>query len=248
MSGRGGLTLVVDDATDALARQVAAELARRGRQVEHVPALRLGMLDVHLAGRSATVNGRRLGAVLFRAAPWSRYDAGFTDTDASFATAEVAATWLAITQLPSVISLNRLHPEAWSTFSEWPVWRRCLAAAGVPQVEIGVGDLEEIEPTWLPWGGGVATAPRAAIRRSFAPALTRATGLRHGLWFDGTLLDGSGSPAAEQGAASLAADGIRLAGISIDRSGRVAAATAHPRVADATAAAVAGQVADALAS
>jgi hypothetical protein len=226
------VTVVVDDASDSLGRSVADALRRRRRPVHHVPAERLGLLRVHVEGARASIDGRQLGGVLFRASPWARFGSGFDTDDASFAQAEVTATWLAITRLPTVIAVNRLHPEASVTFSEWPVWRRCLADVGVAQVELAVGDADRGGATWLPWGGGMASAPGPVARRSFATALTSAVGLRRSVWLDGERLAGTGSPPAERAAAHLADIGLRFVGILTDSSGRVATATAYPRVPD----------------
>lgn len=248
MGATDGVILVVDDRGDQLAGLVADTVRRHRRAVRHVLAERLGLLRVHLSGDGATVDGQRLDAILFRASPWSRFDRGFAHDDASFATAEVTATWLAITRLPSVNAVNRLHPEASTTLCEWPVWRRYLSRSGVAQVNVGVGDVDGSVTTWLPWGGGMASAPGGFARRAFAPALTSANVAERTLWLDGDQLTGHPSPHARQAAERLAEAGVRLAGILTDAEGRVVTATARPTVADDHAALVADRVAQALAS
>lgn len=248
MPTSGGMVLVVDDGTDSLARRVAEILGRRGCTVEHVPSERLGLLRLHLEAGRVTIEGQRLDSVLFRASPWSRFDTGYADDDSAFATAEIAAAWLAISSLPTVVALNRLHPEASVTFSEWPVWRRSLASAGVAQVDLRTGDIDGARLTWLPWGGGVARAPGTAARRVLAPAMATVVGLRHGLWLDGARLAGAWSSPAERAASCLATLGVRLAGITTDSSGRVVTATSRPRVEDGDLPVVAERVAQVLAS
>jgi hypothetical protein len=100
----------------------------------------------------------------------------------------------------------------------------------------------------MPWGGGVARQPGAAVRRSFASAMLQADLADTGVWLDGALLAGSGSEAAEAAAACLAGEGIRLAGITVDGQGRVAQATAHPVIDAGAAPGIADDVAEALAA
>lgn len=243
-----GVTVVVDDGADALAAEVTDELRHRHRPVIHVDAPRLGLLDVQLADGNVEVEGCPVRAVLFRATAWSRHDGGFVDEDATFASSEVTATWLAATRLPGVIAINRLHPEASMTFSEWPVWHRALAAARVPQAQLAIGDVGLSHATWLPWGGGVARRPKAEVRRSFAPALLEGDLGGVGLWLDGMLLAGTGSDAAQAAAGCLVAEGLRLVGITLDRRGQVAFAAARPIVPEGSVSAVARHVAESLAA
>jgi hypothetical protein len=240
------VAVVVDDGTDPLAGLVADAIRGRGVPVEHVAARRLGLLDVRIERSRAFVAGQPLRAVLFRAGPWTRHDDGYIGSDATFATSEVSATWLAITNLESVATLNRLGAEAWSSLAEWSIWRRRLEPDGVPHVEVAVGAVQGPAATWLPWGGGVARAPEPGVRSSVVAAVTGAGGFETSVWLDAEAISGHPTVAARHAAEGLIGHGVRLAGITVDGDERVAAVTARPRLGRRPASAFAGRIAERL--
>jgi hypothetical protein len=241
VTGYPGTALVVDDHTDSLAGRVARQLTERRLPVRHLPASELGLVQLRIERDLAYVDGVRVCAVFFRAGPWSRFDDGFHADDASFVSMEVAAAWLAVLHNPSVATVNRLDAEAWTSRSEWPIWRRRLLAAGVPCVDVDVGAVDGDYAHWLPWGGGIAQPPGTASRRLFASALTSASGFKSVAWFGDRSFPASA--AAREAGRVLRANGVELAGIVTDSADRVALCTARPEVDDETAEALAPDIA-----
>jgi hypothetical protein len=224
--------VVVDDLTDSLASDVARELQRRSLPVWHVQANTLAMLDLDIEGDGVFVGGARLRAAFFRAGPWAQFADGFRADDASFASREVSAAWLAVLNRAGVATVNRPDAELWTTRAEWSVWRRRLLAAGIPCADLDVGAVDGDYGHWLPWGGGVADVPGPRIRSLFASALSPARTLTSAIWYgDRSFPAIDHSPVLGN---MLDREGIQLAGITTDEEGRIVQLTGHPLVDEAT--------------
>jgi hypothetical protein len=237
--------VVVDDLTDSLAATVADHLQQRGIPVKYVASQTLALLDLNVERDHVLVGGVPLGALFFRAGPWTQFAEGFVADDASFANMEVSLAWLAIMARPAIAILNRPDAEVWTTRSEWAVWRRRLLAADVPCVDLAVGAVDGTYHHWLPWGGGIAQPPGVQVRRLFASALTNANGLTSSVWFAGRTFPESACPATLGD--FLRRYGIELAGITADSHGRIAALTIQPQVDEPTARLLAPNIAERLA-
>jgi hypothetical protein len=223
-----GLIVIVHSDDDQLAPAVADELVARGHHVRRLAAARLAASPLTLTPQEARLEGEQVAGVVFLCRP----DGDFGGADRAPCSNEARAAWLALLQLPTVVTAHRPDAELWYSSSEWSVWRRRLVAAGLPVADLVVGDHpDEADAMWLPWGGGVSKAPEPGARRAFAPALARRSSMAHSVWFGGECLDGAAEPEAGAAAQVLRAHGAELAGITRDAWGRVMVTTAHPHVA-----------------
>jgi hypothetical protein len=172
-----------------------------------------------------------VGAVLFRARPRANFAAGFGERDEAFTSSEVRAAWLAVTNLPAVTAVNRLDPETWFTFSEWPTWRRRMVRGRVAVAELAAGGADGGGAAhWFPWGGGVAAAPPPLVRRAFGAAVVTATELNRATWCYGALVAGTSSYTARIAGRVLESFGVNLAEIVTAEDGAFVSCTAHPTV------------------
>jgi hypothetical protein len=243
----GKLAVVVDDGSDALAAATGAALQRLGVVVRAIPAPELALVRLDLDAHHAAVDGRRVGALLFRARPRANFGAGFGERDESFSSSEARAAWLAVTALPSVAVVNRLDPETWFTFSEWPTWRRRMARGRVPVARLAAGGAElGGEAHWFPWGGGVAAVPPPLVRRAFGAAVVAATELRRATWCYGSVVAGTSSYTARMAGRVLESFGVHLAEIVTAEDGSFVSCTAHPAVPRQATATTAARIARAL--
>jgi hypothetical protein len=241
------LAVVVDDGSDGVAAATSEALRRLGVAVRDIPARELALARLDLDAHGAAVDGRRVGAVLFRARPRATFAADFGERDRAFTSSEARAAWLQVTNLPSVAAVNRLDPETWFTFSEWPTWRRRTARAGVPLAKLVVGAADnDKEAFWLPWGGGVAAVPPPLVRRAFGAAVVSATRLNRAIWCYGSVVAGTESYATQLAGGVLESFGVHLAEIVTAEDGSLVSCTAHPTVPEHATAQTATRIAKAL--
>jgi hypothetical protein len=243
-----GLAVVVgEETTDPLIPALVAALRRRACEVQVSTPGSLALAPLTADSERATWSGREITAAVLRSPPDRSLAEGIEEGDRSFATSEVLAVWLHLLSLPSVRSLNRTDPEAWFAIGDWTVWRRRLAAAGLPLAPLVVGDCEPAAPTasrWAHWGGGDAAGPvGAVVRRTFVAAVVATSALHRSLWCCGRVIEGRRSSAVEGAGRVLAGHGITLAGIDTDDEGAVVGATSRVAVSPAAA----GPAAEALA-
>ena len=245
--GSDKLAVVVDDGSDGVAAATSDALRRLGIAVRDIPARELALVRLDLDAHGAAVEGCRVGAVFFRARPRASFAADFGERDRAFSSSEARAAWLEVTNLPSVAAVNRLDPETWFTFSEWPTWRRRTALAGVPAAKLVVGAADGgSEAFWLPWGGGVAALPPPLVRRAFGAAVVSATQLNRATWCYGNVVAGTDSHATRLAGGVLESFGVHLAEIVTAEDGSFVSCTAHPTVPEHATAQTATRIAKAL--
>jgi hypothetical protein len=245
-----GWVVVVDDGDDPLANAVHDALRESGVATLRLMGRSLARTRVEVTADDVRVRDRRVAAVLFRASTGDGLAEGFHADDASFSSSEARAAWLAALHSPSVIAVNRIDPEVWFAFADWPIWRRRLADAGVPLAPLAVGDVDTgADGAWLPWGGGVARPRPRAVRRVFGAAVTSATSLETAVVAASDVVDGADGADGEVArsvADVLASWGVSLAGLVIDEQGRVVSATATPTISEAVAPAAARRLTEVL--
>lgn len=215
--------------------------------MQEIPARELALVRLDLDAHDAAVDGRRVGAVFFRARTRGMFAAGFGERDRLFSSSEARAAWLAVTNLSSVSAVNRLDPETCFTFSEWPTWRRRMVHARVPVVELaaGAGDAPG-DGHWLPWGGGVAVTPPPLVRGAFGAAVVSATRLNRATWCYGRIVAGTDSDSARLAGRVLESHGVHFAEIVTAEDGSFVSSTAHPTVPGHATARTAATIASAL--
>jgi hypothetical protein len=241
------LAVVVDDESDGLAAATSDALRRLGIAVRDIRARELALVRLDLDARGAAVDGRRVGAVFFRARPRATFAGDFGERDRAFSSSEARAAWLEVTNLSSVAAVNRLDPETWFTFSEWPTWRRRTALAGVPLAKLVVGAADsDGNAFWLPWGGGVAAAPPPLVRKAFGAAVVSAKRLNRAIWCYGSVVAGADSQATRLAGGVLKSFGVNLAEIVTAEDGSFVSCTAHPIVPEHATAQTATRIAKAL--
>jgi hypothetical protein len=226
-----GWVVVVDDGDDPLAEAVHEALRSAGAASFRLHARALARTRVEVTVDEARVRRRRVRAVLFRATPGGDLAAGFHSDDVSFSSNEARASWLALLNATSVVAVNRADPEVWFALADWPVWRRRLAAAGVPLAPLAVGDVDiAADACWLPWGGGITRPKARSARRAFGAAVVPTQTLTRVLAAGGHVVDGADGEGVRAAAHALSAWGVSLAGVLVDEAGRVVSATAFPPV------------------
>jgi hypothetical protein len=242
-----GWVVVVDDGDDPLADAVDEALRQDGVTTLRLAGRALARTRVELTADDVRVRGRRVRAVLFRASPGGGLAAGFRVDDASFSSSEARAAWLAVLHAPSVVAVNRADAEVWFALADWPIWRRRLAAAGVPLAPLAAGAVDVgPDASWLPWGGGVATPKTRAVRRAFGAAMVPTKSLASAVVAGGAVVDGTDGEGVRAAAAELSRWGVSLAGVVADEDGRVVSATAAPSVTAAVAPAAARRLTEVL--
>jgi hypothetical protein len=225
--------VVVADEVDCLAAALRQELRQRACSVRQVTASQLAALRVNVSGSQVLVEGTPISGLIFRARSDGPFSQGFAEADADFCANEARAAWLSALQLPGLFVLNRPDAEVWYSASEWSVWHRRFEAAGLPVVPLAVGALPGSGGGWwLPWGGGVATPPGPAVRRTFAAAVADAGVLSRNLCCYGESIDGPEEPVIEAVCRVLSHYGISLATVTTDEQGRVVSCSTQPEVPD----------------
>lgn len=223
--------VVGDDRHDPLIAPVLGELEAAGIDTVHVQPKTLALRRLHVDAGHALLDGRRIDAVVFRAAPTAGFADGFSDADSDFASAEVRASWLHVMSLPSVCAVNRGDCDVWFVSSEWSVWRHRLKGAGVPVVGLAVGEVaDNAQEHWIQWGGGIGAAPDPLAARCFAAATVRGPLRDPALWCAGAIVDGSAPTPLQRIASVLVQNGVTLAGIDVDAKGRVISVTTVPQI------------------
>jgi hypothetical protein len=172
--------------------------------------------------------------ILFRAFPDSTFSVGFDAEDQPFCNSEIGAAWLAALNLDSVLAVNRYDATAWFEGLGWPVWRRWLAAAGVPLSPFAFGDAgaEDLDG-WHPYATGLREAlPPASTRRILGAAFTASLSAATVLAVAGVPPRDEMSAAIREAARVLDACGLRIAEIGADAEGRVLAVNPQPSISD----------------
>lgn len=218
---------VVVVGADPLALATTDELRTQGVGVVRVSSDQLPDLSVSLREGSFELEGCAVGAVLLREAVGGIAAASFADEDRGFVSAELSATWLAATQLGSVLAINRVDAEGW--FGEgWPVWHRRLRAASLAVSPLSFGDRASMSH-WRPYlGGGDRPVPAGAARRALGTALAQAPLAGQTLFACGEAVDEQPPPAVSSAAELLRRSGVQLKSIAYDVEGRLAAVDTFP--------------------
>ncbi len=225
-------TVVVGSPADALAGAVAAALRGRGASVLCADPSRLADRRVSLSGEAFTVEGRAVGAVVFRAPPDLSFSRGFRVEDRSFCDTETRALWLAATHLASVLAVNRYGAGAWFGGAGWAPWRRLLQEAGLPLAPFAFGDVPGAERRrWYPYAGQEAhAAPGRRTRRTLGAPLTTSEPAQTSLVVGGEVVEGEALPAVTEAAAVLREAGVHIAAVATDGAGRVLLVDTLPAV------------------
>ncbi len=218
---------VVVVGADPLTLATTDELRTHDIDVVRVTTDQLPDLSVTLAGGSFELEGRPIDSVLLREAVGATAAASFTVEDRGFVNAELSATWLAATQLDSVLAINCVDAEGW--FDEgWAVWHRRLRAASVAVSPLSFGDCAPAS-YWRPYmGGGDRPVPVGAARRALGTALAQAPLAGRTLFACGEAVDEQPPPAVSMAAELLHRSGVQLKSIAYDVEGRVAAVDVFP--------------------
>ena len=223
---RAGIAVV---GTDGVALATAEALGGEGIPVLSLPGHQLADLHVSLGPTSFRVEGCRIGAVLLRQPVAAFAPVSFVAEDWAFVAAEVAAIWLAATQLEPVLAINRLDAEAWYEGGQWPVWRRRLRRASVALSPLSFGDAPS-NSYWRPYlDGHDRPAPNRATRRALGTALADDQVAGATLFVGGDAMGGSPPPAVATAARLLQRSGVQLSSISHDARERVVAVDPFPR-------------------
>jgi hypothetical protein len=216
---------------DLLAQAMTDHLRRRGVEVLAVCGHQLGDLTWSLEAMSLKIERRQVRALLLRDPPSAIAGLGYSPEDHGFVAAELGATVLAATHLPSVLAINRLDADGWFEDGQWPVWHRVLKKAGVKVSRLQVGCSSSGE-VWRPYTGGPARPPPSkVVRRTLGTALADAPVQGSVLFACGDAIGGDPPPAVREAALVLERCGIRLANIWFDTAGSVATVDAFPAVA-----------------
>lgn len=181
--------------------------------------------QLDLDADSCTVDGFRVGGVLFRASPEASWSDGFAADDRLYCDAELRAAWLAILHLDSVLAINQWDATTWFEGGEWPTWRRLMMEHGVAVSPFSFGGMNGVSgshsPHWYPYRfGEPSPAPGAASQRVLGAPLTVATEQQVSLVACGHVLSPPCAP-IENAVRVLASSGIQLASIVTDAEGRV---------------------------
>lgn len=236
MSRPPAAVAVVAGSGDGLGEAVARALEERGRPVVRAEPDRLAELPATLADGTFRLDGRPVGAILFRAPPNAAFSDGFVDEDRGFCDAEARAVWLAAMHLGDVLALNRLPPWAWFGSAGWADWRRAMAAAHVPVAPFTFGapadDSGRRSPGyWYTYGGTrPQPAPGAATRRALGAALTAEPRAHTCLAVCGRVVAGDPPPAGGELVERLRGLGLEIVSLSADLQGRVLALDPLPSI------------------
>ncbi len=232
--------VIVAETGDLIAGLVAEGLTARGSRTLAVSARGLANLAVHLGsaseGESFFVEGRRVGAVVFRVPPMGPLSIASDEHDRAYCDAEARAVWLAAMHRPSVLAFDRLDAAAWFEDARWPQWRRLFGRAGVAlgPLRLGSEGSEDYPASeWLLFGSG--TTHRSATARVLAsiggarvPSQARVSYFSVRAQIVAATSDVPPSEAVLAAAALLESSGVRLAEILADARGRVVWARAFP--------------------
>jgi hypothetical protein len=236
------LFVIVADERDALASCVRRELLHRDVRLTVYRPSRLADVPVELTADAFRIGGEDIVGILFRCTSETSLSAGFRDEDRRFGDLEVAATWLAALQLPSVLAINRLDAAAWFEDS-WPLWRSRLRAAGVKLARFQVGSGGNGEPYWQPYSGSMRSRP-FGVRASTALGAAVLERPAQEAWYvaDGNVVSPSPPGAVCDAAAYLHSAGIAFAAVGADADGGITSVDVNPRVSDEQIVAHAGRV------
>jgi hypothetical protein len=227
-----GESIAVVVGRDLLAQAMTDHL--RGRRVEVLAVCghQLGDLTWSLESGSLKVERRQVRALLLREPPSAIAGLGYAPEDHGFVAAELGATVLAATHLPSVLAINRLDAEGWFEDALWPVWHRVLKKASVKVSRLHVGGLGS-GAVWRPYTGGPDRPPPSeAVRRTLGTALAGVPVQGSVLFACGDAVGGEPPRAVREAASVLERCGIRLMDISFDAAGSVATVDAFPEIAE----------------
>jgi hypothetical protein len=229
-------------------RSPLAEAAFAGLCDLAVPAVRLttatlASAPLTVAPDGAAYDGEPVAGALFLDRPGASFSAGFAAEDRSFADNETRAAWAGLLASAAVWTVNRTDADLWFTSAEGPIWRRRLAADGVPVAPLTVGgEPGEDDRGWLPHtGGGVGPLPRAGSGSYLAAAYAALPEAKAFLRCQGRWIGGGGSAAGERVAEAMAARGYRFFGGTLDGEDRLVRLTAFPEIDDDGLAAEAGR-------
>jgi hypothetical protein len=223
---------VITEGRDKLAEAVVSALRSRGISSLTLEIQRLCHCQLYLDADSCTVDGFRVGGVLFRASPEASWSEGFAADDRLYCDAELRAAWLAILHLDSVLAINQWDAMMWFEGGEWPTWRRLLIGNGVPVSPFSFGGMDGLggshSPHWYPYRFGERSpVPGPASQRVLGAPLTVATERHDSLVACGHVLTGQ-SARIESAVQVLASAGLRLASIVTDDEGRVLRVNPRP--------------------
>jgi hypothetical protein len=217
---------------DRLALACADRLRSRDVDVLALRADGLADLRVTLSADRFEIEGRPVGAILWRAPVGASALAEFAPEDRGFVLAEVSATLLAATNHASVLAVNRLDAEAWFEEGQWVLWRRRLQRAGVPVCGVSVGDLDGGR-WWRPYVGGPdRPVPVRAVRRALGTAVVDAPVVGAALFVGDEAIGGAPSTAVRLAGRVLTRQGLALKAISYDDRGTVVSVNPYPEIAD----------------
>lgn len=220
---------VVVVGADPVAVATTEALRRRRVDVLRVGRDQLCDVDLSLAAESLRLARRPVDAVLLREPVGGLAAASFAEVDREFVNAEVSATWLAATQLDSVLTINCLDAEGW--FDQgWSPWHRRLRAAGVELSPLSFGDRARASHWRSYLGGGARPVPAAASRRALGTALGHASLAGSALFACGEAMGDQPPAPVVRAADVLRRSGVQLKSIDYDSHGRVAAVNVFPLV------------------
>jgi hypothetical protein len=202
----------------------------------------LATLRVACDADMCTVDGKRVSTVVFRARPSLMVAPGFTESDASFAAAELRATWAHILSMPGMVAVNRATADSWFSGSEWAVWRRRLQARGVLMAPRNIGR-PYADGWWVRWTGGQERAPDAPVAERLGTATIERGTLTRALCCAGEVWSEAEGAAPLGVARALLEEGLVLSEVVLDESGRLVGLETTPAVAPAQARDVASSLA-----
>jgi hypothetical protein len=235
---------IVADATDSLATHLVGVLRQRGLLVTYLASRSLASVQVELTPDVVRIDGERLDAVVFRAQPDDELAADFVPEDRGFCSQETRATWLAVLAHPTIVAVNPADAASWYYTSEWSLWYKRFADAGVPVGELVLGDEPSMPANgcWLTWAGTVATLPAPAARSALLAAMVSGGIVRGPLLCGSDVIHGEISPQVRAAADLLVQRGVAFAELWRNIAGEIIGATTHPVVSGLDAERVADQL------
>ena len=220
---------------DPLAEAVADALVREGTPILEVCLPQAASHTVTIRNAMLWVSGRQVGAMLIRSRPGPlTLSHGFALEDCAFVDAELSATLLAASALPSIRSVNRYDADAWFEGSGWHSWRRKLGAAGVPVSPFLFGDCEATDDTtWVPYlSGTIERSLDRKTRSALGCAITSARERSRSLAVCGRVISGCGGETVGKAVRTLLGHGVGLVEIAVDGDDRVLSVDTTPVVTD----------------
>jgi hypothetical protein len=218
-----GDLVIVAQPHDSIASGVQHVVRALGGGVVWYMPHELATLDVELTKETFNVGHRVVQTILWRVSPEMPLADAFQDDDKAFASAEVAATWLAALHSNGTSAINRFDAEAWYSGLRPQYWRDRLSDVGVVVTSISVGD--QIVPgdwQWSPYTTGQpCDLPDRMVRATMASACHPMTEVVTSVSVCGRMITEYPDSNVQRAAEFLHAWGIGLAAIDADRDGRV---------------------------